>query len=298
MKINNNRKATAMYFMGIFMVIAYLYAFVSFITPIYHIHKFNNESQVIQTQMNDISSQFSRYKKLYMTANNELVRDNAMMELERASNNAKEIEQKANKLKSKGHQDLADNIPKNFVGAEIRAMAFLGVPIIIALIFILIIKIPIHQALPSGLRQTKKSWWIYALSLFCFMVLMEIISRFTITPPSIFQQINVSVWNIYPYIRAIIIYPLIEELFFRGLLYRGLETILIKVFKKHTYLIVILVTSIAFTGLHLQYSASGMMMVFMTGIYLGFVRHKMKGVIPCVGAHSVLNIIAIIGSLI
>lgn len=284
--------------MGIFMVIAYLYAFVSVITPIYHIHKFNNESQLIQTQMKDISSQFSRYKKLYMTANNELVRDNAMMELEHANNNAKEIEKKANKIESKRHQYLADNIPKSFVGAEIRAMAFLGVPIIIALIFILITKIPIHQALPSGLRQTKKSWWIYALSLFCFMVLMEIISSFTITPPSIFQQINVSVWNVYPYIRAIIIYPIIEEVFYRGLLYSGLTKILSNIFKKYHHLIVILTTAVAFTGLHLQYSFSGMAMVFMTGIYLGFVRYKMQGIAPCIAAHSIINIGSITGSLL
>ena len=52
------------------------------------------------------------------------------------------------------------------------------------------------------------------------MIALTVIGEFTDDPTSIAQQIGFKSADIYPWIRSIVIYPIIEEMMFRGYLYR------------------------------------------------------------------------------
>lgn len=82
--------------------------------------------------------------------------------------------------------------------------------------------------------------------------------------------------------------PIFEELFFRGFLLSGL----LKTRLGSTGAVII--TSLAWSVIHLQYDLYGIFTIFITGLLLGFARIKTGSVLTPIMMHALMNSIAII----
>jgi uncharacterized protein len=79
--------------------------------------------------------------------------------------------------------------------------------------------------------------------------------------------------------------PLGEEFLFRGFLFAGLRSSL-------GVVAAVIVTSLLWAAIHLQYDFYGMATIFGGGILLGFARHKTNSLWTTIILHSVMNLIA------
>ena len=80
--------------------------------------------------------------------------------------------------------------------------------------------------------------------------------------------------------------PLFEELFFRGFLFKGLEASFLGAIGT------IVLTSLAWAVIHLQYDLYGITTVFILGLLLGAARAHEGTLLLPLGMHSVANLIA------
>ncbi len=80
--------------------------------------------------------------------------------------------------------------------------------------------------------------------------------------------------------------PLFEELLFRGLLFRGLLETRLKVVGA------VLLTSLTWSVLHLQYDLYGIASIFAGGLLLGAARYVTGSVLLCVLMHATMNLVA------
>jgi hypothetical protein len=115
---------------------------------------------------------------------------------------------------------------------------------------------------------------------------------------------------------AVLVAPLMEEMFFRGVLYpalaRSISSVISMLFRGDVYLVLarstgsvisILITSVAFTALHasqLGYSWAALLPIFIVGTTLTIMRAVKKSLAACVLIHMTYNfllmVVAFIGS--
>lgn len=81
----------------------------------------------------------------------------------------------------------------------------------------------------------------------------------------------------------VILGPIAEEVMFRGVLYRSLVT------KSGQEIDAILITSLAWAMLHMQYDALGLLQVFVMGLFLGAMRWKTGSVGLTIIMHMLIN---------
>lgn len=84
----------------------------------------------------------------------------------------------------------------------------------------------------------------------------------------------------------IIAAPLIEELFFRGFLFEGLRD------SWMGSIGAVLVTSIAWAAIHVQYEVFQMVMIGLLGVLMGIAKIKTRSLYITLAMHSLLNLIA------
>lgn len=84
----------------------------------------------------------------------------------------------------------------------------------------------------------------------------------------------------------VILAPLVEELFFRQMLWQSLEH------KWHKPWLTCAITSALWAIIHTQYSMWAVAYIFTNGLLLGFLRHKGGSILPCIGLHMLMNLIA------
>jgi membrane protease YdiL (CAAX protease family) len=82
--------------------------------------------------------------------------------------------------------------------------------------------------------------------------------------------------------------PVAEEMIFRGFLFEGLYRSRLGVYGA------IVIPSIAWAALHLQYGFYELSQLFILGIIIGLVRTKTGSVVPGIVMHGSLNIVATI----
>ena len=82
--------------------------------------------------------------------------------------------------------------------------------------------------------------------------------------------------------------PFFEEVFFRGFIYAGLASSRLGVWGA------IVVTSLAWSVIHLQYDAFLIMLVFIAGLVLGVARYQTRSLTICIAMHMLFNLIALI----
>ncbi len=82
--------------------------------------------------------------------------------------------------------------------------------------------------------------------------------------------------------------PVFEETFFRGFMFRGIQQ------SRLGNVGAILITAVVWSGIHLQYSAYEMAVIFLGGILLGAARARSNSIYLTIGLHSLMNVIATI----
>ena len=86
--------------------------------------------------------------------------------------------------------------------------------------------------------------------------------------------------------------PVVEEVFFRGFMYKGLAA------SKVGPAGAILITSLVWAAIHLQYDAYGMGLIFTAGILLGLVRWRTKSVLLPILLHGMINAVATVQTIV
>jgi membrane protease YdiL (CAAX protease family) len=84
----------------------------------------------------------------------------------------------------------------------------------------------------------------------------------------------------------IIVAPLSEELFFRGFLFKGIESSRLGAFGAA------IITSLVWAILHIQYDIYSMLVLFAGGLLLALSRVRSKSLYPPIAMHIVQNLVA------
>jgi uncharacterized protein len=86
--------------------------------------------------------------------------------------------------------------------------------------------------------------------------------------------------------------PVVEETFFRGFMFRGIEQ------SRLGPIGAILITTTIWTFIHIQYDWFEMLLVFTIGIFLGVARARTNSIYVTIAIHSLINLIAAIEMII
>jgi uncharacterized protein len=82
--------------------------------------------------------------------------------------------------------------------------------------------------------------------------------------------------------------PVFEEIFFRGFMFRGIEQ------SRLGGVGAVLITSLAFTGMHVQYRGYELLWVFFLGVLTGVARWKSGSVFLTMTMHAFANLISLV----
>jgi membrane protease YdiL (CAAX protease family) len=91
-------------------------------------------------------------------------------------------------------------------------------------------------------------------------------------------------WLAAMWIAAVIVAPAGEEIMFRGFLYRGFAT------STRSAWPAIVIISILWAALHIQYDWAGMLQIFIIGLFLGWVRLTSGSVLLTFLLHALFNL--------
>ena len=131
--------------------------------------------------------------------------------------------------------------------------------------------------------------WCLAVVLFagCFDTLTFFINR-PVVPEFMVSVYTTAYLTPALWLAFIIVAPLTEEIFFRGFLFKGIES------SRMGPIGAIVITSMAWAALHTQYDFYGMASIFLGGLLLGLARTKSKSIYPPIVMHALQNVIAMI----
>lgn len=90
------------------------------------------------------------------------------------------------------------------------------------------------------------------------------------------------------WLTLLIVGPLAEELFFRGFLFKGIES------SRLGAAGAVIITSLTWSALHIQYDVYGIISVFLGGLLLGLARARSNSIYPPIVMHIIQNFIATI----
>ena len=168
-----------------------------------------------------------------------------------------------------------------FVSIEIdRKLSLNGFLIIIVLFFIFIF-LKCQFKIEVSIKVNKLNFIIYAITGTFLIYIFNTLISLTLDKEGWFNFI-INKYDYLFYIKALILFPIVEELVFRqGVLYLLLQ-------KKYSPIISIILSSFYFCILHWQVQA-GLFYVFLGGIYLGFLYYKTRSVFLCIICHSIYN---------
>lgn len=88
------------------------------------------------------------------------------------------------------------------------------------------------------------------------------------------------------WLALVIVAPFVEEIFFRGFLFKGIES------SKLGPAGAIIISALAWSAMHFQYNIYGVAGVFVGGLLLGFARARSGSIYPPIAMHALQNIIA------
>jgi membrane protease YdiL (CAAX protease family) len=134
-----------------------------------------------------------------------------------------------------------------------------------------------------------KAWWRWLLGLLAIVLLADLILSFNpgnqneLFMRSIVESADPQWWL---WMAVMLAAPLSEELFFRGFLFKGLQTSVLGVSGT------ILLTSVLWAAIHLQYDAMYIGVIFLLGTFFGYARHKTGSILLPIIMHVIFNGIA------
>jgi membrane protease YdiL (CAAX protease family) len=135
------------------------------------------------------------------------------------------------------------------------------------------------------IRQFFK--WLVALAVFIgILEFVTFIVRRDFVPPFMVEVYETADFVPLLWFTVFVMAPIAEEIFFRGFLFQGWAK---------TWLGApgtIVLTSILWALMHVQYDWYGISQIFLSGILLGIVRHRTGSVLTVIGLHAFMNLVA------
>ncbi len=113
-----------------------------------------------------------------------------------------------------------------------------------------------------------------------------------IVPEYMFNAVKTARFPLLLYIALIVAAPVFEELFFRGFLLKGFSLSWVKPVGA------VVLTSLCWSLLHLQYDWYGILLIFLGGLLYGFARLRTGSIYVTIAMHAFQNIVATVETLI
>lgn len=139
-------------------------------------------------------------------------------------------------------------------------------------------KVALYLAVSKVSIEQVVKWLLITLLFWCGISVLGAIAN--LPPEPFMAQIKAS--GLHPLLLIgfiCISAPILEELLFRGLLFRRLEN---SYFKGAG---AVFISSLVFTVIHTQYQISGLIIIFLIGCYFGFIRWYSKNTMLSIIAH-------------
>ena len=162
----------------------------------------------------------------------------------------------------------------------------LTVPLQIWFIFWLLRRRKIDLSKNLGLYHFNRNALIYSLVayLILYLVLTVYSYVFQISPPEEFIKLIKATPFVLNFLMVVIGAPIVEELLFRGFLFTQLKTTKLGVNGS------IILTSLIWTSIHLQYDLFLLIPIFLIGLLLGYLMHKYNSLYLVIIVHAVHNL--------
>jgi membrane protease YdiL (CAAX protease family) len=147
-----------------------------------------------------------------------------------------------------------------------------------------------------GLKSVRGKTFLALIGVIVVLLAVSaLLDRFSNSPKDTgftIDAYNTSRWPVLFGFAVVVFAPLFEELFFRGFIFVGLQASKIGVVGA------IILTSLAWALLHLQYDPAGMATIFVLGIVFGIVRWKTNSLWSTLFLHAVWNLMALVATVI
>ena len=162
----------------------------------------------------------------------------------------------------------------------------LTVPLQIWFIFWLLRRRKIDLSKNLGLYHFNRNALIYSLVayLILYLVLTAYSYAFQISPPEEFIKLIKATPFVLNFLMVVIGAPIVEELLFRGFLFSQLKTTKLGINGS------IILTSLIWTSIHLQYDLFLLIPIFLLGLFLGYLMHKYNSLYLVIIVHAVHNL--------
>jgi membrane protease YdiL (CAAX protease family) len=153
-----------------------------------------------------------------------------------------------------------------------------------------------------GLRRISKKTVVIILAVFIlsfagitgletlYNALTGITSADSVNSNFMIDTYNSAGWLPLLWVAVVLFAPMFEEAFFRGFLFAGLEHSRIGAVGT------IILTSLVWASLHLQYDIIGMTTIVILGVVMGVVRYKTRSLWSTILMHSLWNFVALFGT--
>jgi len=138
-----------------------------------------------------------------------------------------------------------------------------------------------------GIRRTEMKHVLFACASISIFILisdsLNVLRGRPLVPKFMIDAYVTARWPALLFVAVAIVAPVLEELFFRGLLLSALRARGWSVFR------VCIVTSLVFASMHLQYDLYDMTLVFMMGLLLAGARTRSGSLLPGIAMHALAN---------
>jgi len=176
---------------------------------------------------------------------------------------------------------------KTIISPVESAVSYLiTVPLQIWFIFWLLRRRKIDLSKNLGLYHFNRNALIYSLVayLILYLVLTAYSYAFQISPPEEFIKLIKATPFVLNFLMVVIGAPIVEELLFRGFLFSQLKTTKLGINGS------IILTSLIWTSIHLQYDLFLLIPIFLLGLLLGYLMHKYNSLYLVIIVHAVHNL--------
>ena len=176
---------------------------------------------------------------------------------------------------------------KTIISPVESAVSYLiTVPLQIWFIFWLLRRRKIDLSKNLGLYHFNRNALIYSLVAYLILYLVLTIYSyvFQISPPEEFIKLIKATPFVLNFLMVVIGAPIIEELLFRGFLFSQLKTTKLGIYGS------IILTSLIWTSIHLQYDLFLLIPIFLLGLLLGYLMHKYNSLYLVIIVHAVHNL--------
>ena len=176
---------------------------------------------------------------------------------------------------------------KTIISPVESAVSYLiTVPLQIWFIFWLLRRRKIDLSKNLGLYHFNRNALIYSLVAYVilYLVLTVYSYAFQISPPEEFIKLMKATPFVLNFLMVVIGAPIVEVLLFRGFLFSQLKTTKLGVNGS------IILTSLIWTSIHLQYDLFLLIPIFLLGLFLGYLMHKYNSLYLVIIVHAVHNL--------